>query len=119
MFTPRTTDKILRAFLYSKGIRDEDIGEVYTPFGYSDYQTFVANIKKFATGGKTAVISTINGDSNVPFYKELPNLGIKAIDVPVIAFSVGGRRAARHRHQTAGGRSGGLELLRVAGQPIQ
>ncbi|MDB5759909.1 MAG: receptor ligand binding region family protein, partial [Burkholderia sp.] len=68
---PRTTNKILRAFLHSKGVKDTDIDEVYTPFGHSDYQTIVANIKKFSAGGKTAVISTINGDSNVPFYKEL------------------------------------------------
>ena len=86
---PRTTNKILRAFLHSKGIKESDIEEVYTPFGYSDYQTIVANIKKFSAGGKTAVISTINGDSNVPFYKELANQGIKATDVPVVAFSVG------------------------------
>lgn len=86
---PRTTNKILRAFLHSKGVQDKDIAEVYTPFGYSDYQTIVANIKKFAAGGKTAVISTINGDSNVPFYKELANQGVKATDVPVMAFSVG------------------------------
>ncbi|CNI26527.1 urea ABC transporter substrate-binding protein [Yersinia pekkanenii] len=86
---PRTTNKILRAFLHTKGIQDNDIEEIYTPFGYSDYQTIVSNIKKFSADGKTAVISTINGDSNVPFYKELANQGIKATDVPVIAFSVG------------------------------
>ena len=86
---PRTTNKILRAFLKSKGVADKDIEEVYTPFGHSDYQTIVANIKKFSAGGKTAVISTINGDSNVPFYKDLGNAGLKATDVPVIAFSVG------------------------------
>ncbi len=86
---PRTTNKILRAFLKSKGISEKDIDEVYTPFGHSDYQTIVANIKKFSAGGKTAVISTINGDSNVPFYKELGNQGLKATEVPVVAFSVG------------------------------
>ncbi len=86
---PRTTNKILRAFLHSKGVQDKDIDEKYTPFGYSDYQTIVADIKKFSAGGKTAVISTINGDSNVPFYKELGNAGLKATDVPVVAFSVG------------------------------
>jgi len=86
---PRTTNKILRAFLKSKKVAEKDIEEVYTPFGHSDYQTIVANIKKFAAGGKTAVISTINGDSNVPFYKELGNAGLKATDVPVVAFSVG------------------------------
>jgi urea transport system substrate-binding protein len=86
---PRTTNKILRAFLHSKGVSDKDIAEVYTPFGHSDYQTIVADIKKFAAGGKTAVVSTINGDSNVPFYKELGNQGLKAKDVPVVAFSVG------------------------------
>ena len=86
---PRTTNKILRAFLHSKGVKDSDIDEKYTPFGHSDYQTIVADIKKFSQGGKTAVISTINGDSNVPFYKELGNAGLKAKDVPVVAFSVG------------------------------
>ena len=86
---PRTTNKILRAFLKSKGVADKDIEEVYTPFGHSDYQTIVANIKKFSAGGKTAVISTVNGDSNVPFYKELGNQGLEATDIPVVAFSVG------------------------------
>jgi len=87
---PRTTNKILRAFLHSKGVKDEDIMEEYTPFGHSDYQTIIAKIKKFASEGKkTAVVSTINGDSNVPFYKELGNAGLKATDVPVVAFSVG------------------------------
>ena len=86
---PRTTNKILRAFLKSKGVKDTDIDEKYTPFGHSDYQTIVADIKKFSAAGKTAVISTINGDSNVPFYKELGNQGLKATDVPVVAFSVG------------------------------
>ncbi len=86
---PRTTNKILRSFLHSKGIDDKDIDEKYTPFGHSDYQTIVADVKKFSAGGKTAVVSTINGDSNVPFYKELGNAGLKAKDVPVVAFSVG------------------------------
>ncbi len=86
---PRTTNKILRAYLKSKGVADKDIDEKYTPFGHSDYQTIVADIKKFSAGGKTAVVSTINGDSNVPFYKELGNAGLKAKDVPVVAFSVG------------------------------
>ena len=86
---PRTTNRILRAFLNSKGIPDSDIMEEYTPFGHSDYQTIIANIKRFSAGGKTAVVSTINGDSNVPFYRELGNAGISATDVPVVAFSVG------------------------------
>jgi|CZKU01.1.fsa_nt_gi urea transport system substrate-binding protein len=86
---PRTTNKILRYFLKSKGVSDDDIHEEYTPFGHSDYQTIVAGIKKFAVGKRTAVISTINGDSNVPFYKELGNQGMKASDIPVVAFSVG------------------------------
>ena len=87
---PRTTNKILRAFLKSKGVAEADIMEEYTPFGHSDYQTIIAKIKKFASEGKkTAVVSTINGDSNVPFYKELGNAGLKATDVPVVAFSVG------------------------------
>ncbi len=87
---PRTTNKILRAFLKTKGVTDADIMEEYTPFGHSDYQTIIGKIKKFAgEGKKTAVVSTINGDSNVPFYKELGNQGLKATDVPVVAFSVG------------------------------
>jgi urea transport system substrate-binding protein len=86
---PRTTNKILQYFLKAKGIAEKDIKEEYTPFGHSDYQTIVADIKKFAAGKRTAVISTINGDSNVPFYKELANQGLKATDIPVVAFSVG------------------------------
>jgi urea transport system substrate-binding protein len=87
---PRTTNKILEAYLKSKGVAQADIMINYTPFGQSDWQTIVADIKKFgSTGKKTAVVSTINGDANVPFYKELANQGIKATDIPVVAFSVG------------------------------
>ncbi len=86
---PRTTNKILRYFLRSKGVKDSQIMEEYTPFGHADYQTIVAKIKAFSAKGRTAVISTINGDSNVPFYKELANQQIKAETIPVMAFSVG------------------------------
>jgi urea transport system substrate-binding protein len=87
---PRTTNKILEAYLQAKGVAAEDIKINYTPFGFSDWQTEVAAIKEFGSGGKkTAVVSTINGDANVPFYKELGNAGIKAEDIPVVAFSVG------------------------------
>ena len=87
---PRTTNKILEAFLKAKGVAADDIMLSYTPFGHSDWQTIVADIKKFAAAGKkTAVVSTINGDANVPFYKELANQGIAAEDIPVVAFSVG------------------------------
>jgi urea transport system substrate-binding protein len=87
---PRTTNKILEAYLKSKGVKPEDIMINYTPFGHSDWQSIVAEIKKFGSAGKkTAVVSTINGDANVPFYKELGNQGIKAKDIPVVAFSVG------------------------------
>jgi urea transport system substrate-binding protein len=87
---PRTTNKILEAYLKSKGVKAEDIMINYTPFGHADWQTIVADIKKFGSAGKkTAVVSTINGDANVPFYKELANQGVKATDIPVVAFSVG------------------------------
>jgi urea transport system substrate-binding protein len=87
---PRTTNKILEAYLKSKGVADEDIMINYTPFGHSDWQTIVSEIKTFGSAGKkTAVVSTINGDANVPFYKELGNQGVKAEDIPVVAFSVG------------------------------
>jgi urea transport system substrate-binding protein len=87
---PRTTNKILEAYLKSNGVKAEDIMISYTPFGHSDWQTIVADIKKFGSSGKkTAVVSTINGDANVPFYKELANQGVKATDIPVVAFSVG------------------------------
>jgi urea transport system substrate-binding protein len=87
---PRTTNKILEAYLLAKGVKAEDIMINYTPFGHSDWQTIVSDIKKFGSAGKkTAVVSTINGDANVPFYKELGNQGIKAEDIPVVAFSVG------------------------------
>ncbi|MDE2515692.1 MAG: urea ABC transporter substrate-binding protein [Rhodospirillales bacterium] len=87
---PRTTNQILLAYLQSKGVKPADIMINYTPFGQSDWQSIVASIKKFGSAGKkTAVVSTINGDANVPFYKELGNAGIKATDIPVVAFSVG------------------------------
>ncbi|WP_439814599.1 urea ABC transporter substrate-binding protein [Zavarzinia sp. CC-PAN008] len=87
---PRTTNKILEAYLLAKGVKQEDIMINYTPFGHADWQNIVAEIKAFgSTGRKTAVVSTINGDANVPFYKELANQGIKATDIPVVAFSVG------------------------------
>jgi len=87
---PRTTNKILEAYLIAKGVPAEDIKINYTPFGFSDWQTEVAAIKEFGSAGKkTAVVSTINGDANVPFYKELGNAGLKAEDIPVVAFSVG------------------------------
>jgi len=87
---PRTTNKILEAYLKSKGVAEGDIMINYTPFGHSDWQSIVADIKKFGSAGKkTAVVSTINGDANVPFYKELGNQGVAASDIPVVAFSVG------------------------------
>ncbi len=87
---PQTTNKILEQYLKDKGVAAEDIMINYTPFGHSDWQTIVSDIKAFGSAGKkTAVVSTINGDANVPFYKELANQGIKAEDIPVVAFSVG------------------------------
>jgi len=87
---PRTTNKILEAYLLAKGVKKADIMINYTPFGHSDWQSIVAEIKKFGSAGKkTAVVSTINGDANVPFYKELGNQGVSAEDIPVVAFSVG------------------------------
>ena len=87
---PRTTNKILESYLKAKGVAAEDIMINYTPFGHSDWQSIVSDIKKFGGAGKkTAVVSTINGDANVPFYKELGNQGVSAEDIPVVAFSVG------------------------------
>jgi urea transport system substrate-binding protein len=87
---PRTTNKILEAYLKQKGVAEADIMINYTPFGHSDWQSIVADIKKFGSEGKkTAVVSTVNGDANVPFYKELGNQGISAEEIPVVAFSVG------------------------------
>ncbi|MBA2490448.1 MAG: urea ABC transporter substrate-binding protein [Gammaproteobacteria bacterium] len=87
---PRTTNKILEQYLKDKGVAKSDIMINYTPFGHSDWQSIVAEIQKFGSAGKqTAVVSTINGDANVPFYKELANQGITATEIPVIAFSVG------------------------------
>jgi urea transport system substrate-binding protein len=87
---PRTTNKILEAYLKGKGVASSDILINYTPFGHSDWQSIVSDIKKFGSAGKkTAVVSTINGDANVPFYKELGNQKVSAEDIPVVAFSVG------------------------------
>ncbi len=92
---PRTTNKILEAYLKQKGVNSADIMINYTPFGYSNWQSIIAEIKSFGSAGKkTAVVSTINGDANVPFYKELGNQGIKATDIPVVAFSVGEQELA-------------------------
>jgi len=87
---PRTTNKILDAYLQQNGVSPDDIMISYTPFGHSDWQSIVSNIKKFGSAGKkTAVVSTINGDANIPFYKELGNAGINPENIPVVAFSVG------------------------------
>ena len=87
---PRTTNKILESYLKGKGVAAKDIMINYTPFGHSDWQSIVSDVKKFGSEGKkTAVVSTINGDANIPFYKELGNQGISAEDIPVVAFSVG------------------------------
>src|SRR6266851_3943753 len=85
---PRTTNKILKQYLKSKGIPDDDIVEIYTPFGHTDYQTIVAAIKKFAAGGNACVISTLNGDTNVPFFKEFANAGLTSESCPVVSFSI-------------------------------
>ncbi|PAU88408.1 urea ABC transporter substrate-binding protein [Pseudomonas sp. WN033] len=87
---PRTTNRILEAYLKANGVAESDIMINYTPFGHSDWQNIVADIKRFGSAGKkTAVVSTINGDANVPFYRELGNQGVSAEDIPVVAFSVG------------------------------
>jgi urea transport system substrate-binding protein len=85
---PRTTNKILKQYLKAKGIPESDIEEVYTPFGHADYQTIVAAIKKFSAGGKACVISTLNGDTNVPFFKEFANAGLTSENCPVVSFSI-------------------------------
>jgi urea transport system substrate-binding protein len=85
---PRTTNKILKQYLKSKGIPDSDIEEIYTPFGHTDYQTIVAAIKKFSAAGKACVISTLNGDTNVPFFKEFANAGLTSENCPVVSFSI-------------------------------
>ncbi len=85
---PRTANKVLKAYLKFRGVPDENIIEEYTPFHHQDYQTIVSRIKKFGAGGNACVLSTINGDSNVPFYKEFANQGLTADDIPIMAFSV-------------------------------
>lgn len=85
---PRTTNKILKQYLKSKGIPDSDIEEIYTPFGHTDYQTIVASIKAFSAGGKACIISTLNGDTNVPFFKEFANAGLTSENCPVVSFSI-------------------------------
>src|SRR5256886_8597097 len=84
---PRTTNKILRLYLLKKGVKEADIQEEYTPFHHQDYQTIVGKIKSFCAGGDAAVINTINGDSNVPFFKELANQGVTADKTPTMSYS--------------------------------
>lgn len=85
---PRTANKVLKAFLLKEGVPEENIMEEYTPFHHQDYQTIVSKIKNFAASGDAVVLSTINGDSNVPFYTEFANQGLTSADCPIIAFSV-------------------------------
>jgi urea transport system substrate-binding protein len=85
---PRTTNKILKQYLKMKGIPDADVVEIYTPFGHTDYQTIVADIKRFAAGGNACVISTLNGDTNVPYFKEFANAGLTSENCPVVSFSI-------------------------------
>ena len=85
---PRTTNKILKQYLKSKGIPEEDIREIYTPFGHTDYQTIVAEIKQFVAGGDACVISTLNGDTNVPFFREFSNASLTSENCPVVSFSI-------------------------------
>ena len=110
---PRTANKILRAFLLAKGIPADNIAEEYTPFNHQDYQTIVGKIKRFASGGGAAVLSTINGDCNVPFYKEFANQGLRVREVPDHGLQRGRGRAARHGHLGAGRPPRGVELLPV------
>lgn len=87
---PRTVNKILLAYLKAKGVNDADIMLSYTPFSHSNWQSIVSAIKTFGSAGKkTAVISTVNGDANLPFYKELSNQRVSSEEIPVIALSVG------------------------------
>ncbi|MFL2786921.1 MAG: urea ABC transporter substrate-binding protein [Paracoccaceae bacterium] len=87
---PRTTNNILESYLISKDIPESDIFVNYTPFGHSDWSKIVADVVALgADGKKVGVISTINGDANIGFYKELAAAGISADDIPVVAFSVG------------------------------
>ncbi len=85
---PRTANKVLKAFLLKNGVPEANIMEEYTPFGHKDYQTIVNKLKAFSASGDAVVLSTINGDSNVPFYTEFANQGLTAKDCPIIAFSV-------------------------------
>src|SRR5258706_8069589 len=103
---PRTTNKILEAYLKSKGVKQEDIMINYTPFGHSDWQTIVADIKKFGSAGKkNAGGSTINGGANVPVYKELGNPGGKATDIPGAAIHGGEEELPARRTKPIGARS--------------
>src|SRR5215470_16989945 len=99
---PQTTNLILYKYLLLHGIKLEDIGGglrkddsgkvisagKYTPFGHTDYQQIVAEIKQFAASGDACVINTINGDSNVPFFKEVAAAGLTPADCPVVSFSL-------------------------------
>ncbi len=115
---PRTTNNILESYLQQKGIAKSDIFVNYTPFGHSDWSKIVADVKALgADGKKVGVISTINGDANIGFYKELAAAGISAEDIPVVAFSVGEGGALGPRHLEPRGPSRGLELLPVRRKP--
>ena len=89
---PRTSNRIVQAYLASKGVQPNDIMTIYTPFGHSDWREIVGKIKAFGSAGpKTAVISTINGDANLHFYRELAAQSVDAATIPVMAMSIGER----------------------------
>ena len=99
---PQTTNLVLLEYLLSKGVPLENIGGgfkkdesgkitnagMYTPFGHKDYQQIVSEIKQFAAGGNACVINTLNGDTNVPFFKEYAAAGLTAKTCPVVSFSI-------------------------------
>jgi urea transport system substrate-binding protein len=89
---PHTTNRILSAYLAAEGVSPDDIMTIYTPFGESEWREIVERIKAFGSAGrKTAVISTVNGDANTYFYRELAAQRVDANAIPVMALSIGQR----------------------------
>src|SRR5262249_61588155 len=85
---PRTRSDICRlAVTEVKKVPEANTAEEYTPSHHQDYQTIVGKIKSFGAAGDACVINTLNGDTNVPFFKELANQGLTADRVPTMSFS--------------------------------
>ncbi|HAH65484.1 MAG TPA: hypothetical protein DCL72_08425 [Rhizobiales bacterium] len=86
---PRTTNAILKSYLNAQGVADEDVAEFYTPFNHKNWEEVVTWIRRFGASGDAAIVTTVSGDANIYFYRELGRQGITAESLPAMTLSIG------------------------------